>query len=158
MTLLGINKASGKKKKEWWKNGGVARCKSRRAVLRTAGAKGSQENISPKKVFIGDELLSHIIQCFLKAISLTGLSSQQTKGTFLHLHTLRCHHNTETQGYRARQRLNLPKALQRLTDKTTDTALLIKMHLRKQLPHNGTVSSVRPPHHPTWFRQNHRWV
>lgn len=113
---------------------------------------GANQKKKKKKVFIGDELLSHIIQCFLKAISLTSLSNQQTKGTFLHLHTLRCHHNTETQGNRARQRLNLPKALQRLT-KTTDTALPIKTHLRKQLPHNGTVSLVRPPHHPTRFRQ-----
>lgn len=82
---MGINKASS----------------SNKTIVKSAGAnqsvqyKGLQEQKVPtrekqkkkkeKKFFIEDELLSHIIQCFLEAVGLTSPSNQQTKGT-LHLH------------------------------------------------------------------------
>lgn len=66
----------------------------------------------------GNGLLSHVIPCFREANNRSSLLKQQTKGTLLHLHTLRCRHNTETQGYRAQRRLRLPKAPQIPTDET----------------------------------------
>lgn len=116
------------------------------------GKRSPPENIDKKGKLIENDLLSQVIQCFLKKLIITvsSLVYQRRKVIFLNLNTLRCRDNTGTQGYREQQRPKLPKAPHNLHGLTLLTeATYTALHLGEKLPQNGTVSFIRPPHHLT---------